>query len=537
MNYVWNMFGFYDRVDGHVTTEDVADTSRRLATLDDFTVQPESRSGAVGYENSVDDVGINFNKWRRPVTVFGPGDGDLKLKISRNSFMKDFDVGHFDWKESCKAVNVLLDNFLLKEIKAQAKRKFNGLSIDRYVKQGSSREGLKIRKADEFDTVLLYAIEGLTFDKSLLDNQPGLGMLKVEGSCSMSGLQQRYPQLYKEGVFVQKGFEIYLNSRRLHEGVFISLMDSAVDATVKKIYEAKKGNNPVNFMIKRQMNAPSINLTFLIHSDDREGRSALTDLALSIQVNHESYSNQGWTAHAYQIDVDVVPALQITLDTVPNPFNPRQTMNCPVYAVFKWRDEHQASARLFEDPGIIWRFCTSGYEKHIMDVAQTKKSQSYILTAARLVKAYVRSQKTVSGVHFNSFMKSYYIKNIALYCMLYVNVINGRELSGVKEALGYFIDFLDVSLIEKRLPHFFYSNEWIKYMFPEYEPVEGYKVDLYDSVKSTLVNVRESSWGKMKEELAELYRHDVFIYPDFKERFREFVKAGVYCWAIWQGLK
>ena len=66
-------------------------------------------------------------------------------------------------------------------------------------------------------------------------------------------------------------------------------------------------------------------------------------------------------------------------------------------------------------------------------------------------------------------------------------------------------------------------------MFPEYEPVGGYKVDLYDSVKHTLVNVRESSWGKMKEDLAELYRHDVFIYPDFKERFREFVKAGVYC--------
>lgn len=235
-------------------------------------------------------------------------------------------------------------------------------------------------------------------------------------------------------------------------------------------------------------------------------------------------------ASTYQIDVDVVPGLQLKLETVPNPFNPRESMYCPIYAVFKWRNENQPAARLFHDPEVVWRFCTSGYEKHIMDVAQTKTSQIYIKTACRIFKAYVKSQ-LVKRTNFGSFMKSYYLKTIAMYCILYINIINGKELSGVKEALGYFLGFLGVCLEEERLPHFFYCNEWIKYMFPEYEPVDGYKVDLFESARKsgTLQNARECSWRNTQDDFRNLSQSDVF--SDFKERFREFILAGRYCTA------
>ena len=464
--------------------------------------------------------------------MFGPGDGDLQRQISQNDHVKDFDVDPSDWKRSCKTVNVILEHILLKEIKAQAER-YKGLAIGKYVKQGSSREGLKIRKADEFDTVLIYEIKGLNYDAVHLEQQPGLGLLKVSRRHSLEELQQRYPELYREEVFERKGSDVYLNSRSFHERVFESLIDSASSAVEKTIREAKERcHYHVDFQIRRQINAPSINLTFNIMSTnpDGDGRMHLTALVRTLG-GAIFQSEASTTYHTYQIDVDVVPGLQINFDTVPNPFNPQEIMKCPVYAVFKWRNENQVSARQFEDPEIIWRFCTSGYEKHIMDVAQTKESQSYIMTAARLVKAYVRSEP-MKNTNFGSFMKSYYLKNIALYCILYVTVINGKELSGVKEALGYFLDFLDVTLTEERLPHFFYNNEWIKYMFPDYELVECCKVDLFESARKngTLQNAREYSWQSMKRTLQGLYQHaDVFIYPDFKDRFREFITAGSYC--------
>ena len=104
---------FYGGSDGHVTVQDVVDASRNLKTLTsgDFLprAQFESLPEAVG---NVNDVGINFNKWRRPVKMFGPGDGDLQRQISQNDHVKDFDVDPSDWKRSCETVNVILEGIL-----------------------------------------------------------------------------------------------------------------------------------------------------------------------------------------------------------------------------------------------------------------------------------------------------------------------------------------------------------------------------------------------------------------------------------------
>ena len=259
----------------------------------------------------------------------------------------------------------------------------------------------------------------------------------------MERLAESYPQLAKADVFTEKGSEIYLNSRNLHEKVFLSLIDSATSEVERLIDAAETSGSPAKFRIKRQINPPSINLTFIITSsapnvDVRYSFMGMARRVVSLMQESADSRCQSESASWYQIDVDVVPGLQISLDTVPSPFNPTETMDCPLYAVFKWRNESQRSARAFEDPKIIWRFCTSGYEKHIMDVAQIKPSQRYILNACRIVKAYVKSP-SLKTTQFGHLMKSYYLKTIAMYCILYVTVINGKQLSGVREALGYFI--------------------------------------------------------------------------------------------------
>ena len=351
------------------------------------------------------------------------------------------------------------------------------------------------------------------------------------GYPTMQSLAESYPELAKSGVFTEKDSHIYLNSRSLHERVFVSLIDSATTAVETKIVTAVTNGTPVKFRIKRQINPPSVNLTFSFASDafGVNVRSSFVGMTSQIVgLVHESahLRNQSKPASWYQIDVDVVPGLQISLDTAPNPFNPSETMECPVYAVFKWRNESQRSARAFENPDVIWRFCTSGYEKHIMDVAQTKPSQRYILTACRILKAYMKSP-SVKPTQFGHLMKSYFLKNITMYCILYVTVINGKQLSGVREAMGYFLEFLDISLQEERLPHYFYGNEWIKYMFPDYEPVDGYRVDLYESArkKGTLVNARQFQWRGIKEDLQRLCQGGDQLFSEFSEKFREFVRA------------
>lgn len=175
------MFGQYYNSVGHVTVQDIVDANRAISN-DSGVVRPRSgsyfESGSNEGQSQITDVGINYNKWRRPMKEFGPDDGGLEQQISRHEYLRDFDVDSGDWKSSCHMINILLEDVLLKEIKAQAES-YDGLGIKKFVKQGSSREGLKIRKADEFDTVLLYEIKGLDYEPVSLETQPGLGMLKI----------------------------------------------------------------------------------------------------------------------------------------------------------------------------------------------------------------------------------------------------------------------------------------------------------------------------------------------------------------------
>ena len=181
-----------------------------------------------------------------------------------------------------------------------------------------------------------------------------LGLLKVSRRHSLDDLQQGYPELYKAEVFERKGSDVYLNSRSFHESVFQSLIDSARNTVEKTIREAKERNNyDVNFQITRKINPPSINLTFIITSTDPDGDGRMNLTALARTLEGTVIQLQSATTLTYRIDVDVVPGLRIKFDTVPNPFSPQETMKCPVYAVFKWRNENQVSSRQSEFGGFV----------------------------------------------------------------------------------------------------------------------------------------------------------------------------------------
>ncbi|OWF48376.1 hypothetical protein KP79_PYT18726 [Mizuhopecten yessoensis] len=114
----------------------------------------------------------------------------------------------------------------------------------------------------------------------------------------------------------------------------------------------------------------------------------------------------------------------------------------------------------YPEPNLLWRESTCGYEKDILVDRSGDESDVYILTACRILKAYLNGWGNSSQLC--SLLSSYHIKNIAIHCILLK-----LRVSGVKEGLGYLIAFLEIGLEMEFLPHYFYGNPNISKMFPE----------------------------------------------------------------------
>jgi len=112
---------------------------------------------------------------------------------------------------------------------------FEGIRIDSYIRQGSSREGLKVVEPNEFDAMLEFHIEGLEgkiSEESILDQYnrhvSGFCFMNING-VDMADLSSQYPRLVQRGVFKEQDGRIRLSSRSLYESVFKSMVDKATD--------------------------------------------------------------------------------------------------------------------------------------------------------------------------------------------------------------------------------------------------------------------------------------------------------------------
>ena len=354
----------------------------------------------------------------------------------------DIDFGRKDWATARDTVDAVLE-LLFKEVRSGAD-KFEGLKIERYVRQGSSREGLKVIAPDEFDTLLLYHFENIFLSPKDIETESNKiipEFCKMTCNRSLDTVKARLPTLFRKGVFKELAEgTVCLNSRALHQQVFQSIIDQVTDKIRDIISDLEiRGQRP-GFQISRIMNPPSINLT--IHMTNGKN-----------------------------IDVDVVPGLLLREDQVPDPARPGQTMDCPVYAVFRWAEQRSMKGARFNDADIVWRICSSGYEKHTADVARCRQQERYIITALRILKTYFSKTKRSGNSappQIVTVLRSYHLKHIAYYILLHTQYIYKIKFKGVQEVLLYFFRFLRTSLERKRLPHFFHSNTRITYMYPNY---------------------------------------------------------------------
>ncbi|KAK3598648.1 hypothetical protein CHS0354_024370 [Potamilus streckersoni] len=434
-----------------------------------------------------------LNEWQKPVSSFARHESVLSLNLKQK--LGNFDVTDADWKNGTMVVDVIME-LMLKEMKATAS--FEGLILDGFLKQGSARDGLKIKAANEFDMLLKYHITDM--DIAIIPmSSPGLAKLLVRNN--EPNLRMSFPSWLAKGVIVKCENSFYLSSRRLHERVF----ESIIDRSREKISSLINGlllREKVAFNLTRRMNPPSVSLSITF------GRNSQTVSAAGLLYLRTSPSSFP------DIDIDIVPGMEV-----------QGKSELKHYVVAKWLDDNQNETALFDTPSMVWRICTSAYEKHNIDIAREHTGKRYIMTACRIVKAYMSTQKEIgkSGIPplpISTFMRSYFLKNITFYCFHFRG-----DVPGVKDALGCFLGFLNVCLEEGHLPQYFIGNHLLQRSFPSCS--EGARFDLFRNVApETMINVRRDM-PLVLSFFEGMYEKREFS-SQICERFREYIQMGDY---------
>ncbi|XP_053400505.1 uncharacterized protein LOC128545901 isoform X1 [Mercenaria mercenaria] len=474
------MAGYYGPI-GVVLDEDINRASRKITERRD---EDDVRQHGL--------LGSALNQWQRPITDFGDSDHQWVVNLKSSPYIGEIDFGRKEWARSRDAVDAVME-LLQKEMRANAEANYEHLRIDSYIRQGSSRDGLKVIRPDEFDSVIEFHIEGLQISEKLSEKRmykngkyvPGFCYLQVEQRRDI--LQKRYPKLWREDVFQEDGQGyIYLSSRKLHQGVFMSLIDQSCRSIEEKI-KAMKRSKHVCFDITRRMNPPAINIT--IHLDDD---------ANDLFMRQGQIRNRNEIAR--EIDLDIVPAIRLRVDKHTR-YN-GNSVNAVIHAVCKWKEEDAAKSLEIADQMLVWHINSAGYERYTLDVARTIQKNRYILTALRILKTYFTKTKEVAKSEnrppppIATVLKSYHLKQIAFYLILYAcHLYPNTRIDGVQRALVLFVNILHTSLKKRHLPHFFYSNSRIRNMFQNYPTQDGaLRFDLYRKIPNESLRQAELSY-------------------------------------------
>ncbi|OWF48377.1 uncharacterized protein LOC110453174 [Mizuhopecten yessoensis] len=460
-----------------------------------------------GLRNTTPDygqVGSNFNGWRKPVSKFARNEVTLAERLRENVYIGEYDISDELWQKSCGVVDEIT-RFFHVTLKKVTSRYYPGLSFGDFVKQGSSREGLKIRHPDEFDMILPFTIEGVDIHAvPALDRSgeliPAHMKLQITKYTQIQNVMNgsRYQSLKNNGVFEKCGTDLFLNAMCFQTRVVSSIMDTTI-AEIQKEIDTKNRNQACFFTLsKTSVFPPTYRFKIKIDADFDELSIFFRFISTLRDIVYEEAATPMWNATHTVIEFDIVPGLLLQTDSVPNPDSWWFSMTCDRYAVMKWIHKGRY-ADDYSEPNLLWRESSCGYEKHIIDVSRRNKSDVYILTACRILKAYLDGLGNSSQLC--SLLSSYHIKNIAIHCILLQ-----LRVSGVKEALGYLIAFLEIGLEMKFLPHYFYGNPYISNMFPKLsENANQRRLNLFRKIPHDHFAQAILSMRRMKADLHDLF--------------------------------
>lgn len=478
-----------------------------------------------------ENIGSNCNIWRFPVFETGANDNNV------DGFFRTKRI-HLDkplWEESCEVIDKVMKD-VVRQMKMTASKRFPGLVLeDNLIKQGSSREGLKVCDPYEFDYILPFRIEGLTLTKVAINDCDGNIVPGLFKHMIKYWNKPTWMERHKVIEFSGYGLE-FINTRNFQREIFTSLVDSSVSGLINKNIQLTHSKYN-NYSIRRSVDPPTLKIT--IQVDKSFG---LRGLMTIVQPESRTLVSED----KITIEVDLVPAMVLASDDIPDPYTvnnfhqslknyPKgwcrklvrifssskvpdtteqgaRTMHCIRYGVMKWVNKKNP-AICDDEKVMLWRESTCGYEKHIFDIARRSQSQMYVMTACRLLKGALSKFPSDSTEQLASVLKSYHLKHITLYCILFLTIPREEnKLSSVREALGYFVKYLKLSLNAGNLPHFFYGNPYLGLMLPG-SPFEGEKTKYNILATKDPETLRQArySLSRFLQTLDGLYYEDLLL--------------------------
>ncbi|OWF35827.1 uncharacterized protein LOC110442463 [Mizuhopecten yessoensis] len=422
------------------------------------------------------DVGVP-NQWKPPCRSdqvwSGPGD-----KKVREFYDKHVDIKKSTFHHNQVEVSRLLKS-LYKELKTLEKS-HQFLRFRPFVKQGGSRERLKVGEANEFDAVLPFTFLGTT---ATVKESPSNGLPSGHGEIEINKVNSRMT-VQPKNLFSERDGKRYVNSRVFHD----QFIKGRIDAALQKLNARPEF---AGFNIKRQATAPAIKL--------------------DAKVNGE------------QISIDVVPGYDIR----------EKGSTLRKFMVSRWIPGSQNDNRVepIPDPNTAWRISHSQFEMRILDRwISTNLTAQRLVRGARILKA-VREHDVErnSSSQLHHVLSSYHIKNVLLHSILHLRKIDDVGLPNVTSACKHLVHMIDTSLEHRNLPQFFSNNPSLE----EYFPIYNFHTDY------PMVNLfQERSNGDLQQIRADLEKaldhfnlkpllDDVVdIHEDKLEPFLSKVKAG-----------
>ncbi|XP_033729582.1 uncharacterized protein LOC117318736 [Pecten maximus] len=374
------------------------------------------------------DIGVP-NNWKPPSRSdevwSGPEDKALRrfhdkyVKIEKSTF-------HNNQVEVSRILKSLY-----KELKTlETSHQF--LRFRPFVKQGGSREGLKVGKANEFDAVLPFTFLGTT---AAIRESPSNKLPAGLGEIEIVKVNRRM-NVHPKGLFVERSGKRFVDSRVFHD----QLIKGRVDAAIQKL---NKNPDFARYNIKRQATAPAIKLDATVNGN--------------------------------KISIDVVPGYNIR----------QKGSTLRKFMVSRWIPDSQNDNRFepIPNPNLAWRVSHSQFEMRILDRwISTNLTAQRLVRGARILKAVRENDvERIPSSQLHHVLSSYHIKNALLHGILHLRKIDDVCLPSVTSACNHLVHILDTSLEHRNLPQFFSDNPSLEEFFPiynfhtDYPPVNLFK--------------------------------------------------------------
>ncbi|CAC5380422.1 unnamed protein product [Mytilus coruscus] len=168
------------------------------------------------------------------------------------------------------------------------------------------------------------------------------------------------------------------------------------------------------------------------------------------------------------VNYDIVPGKYTGTEQIRIPSGVTGTKDTlvefPSFALPKYDNKNNPRINS-DDRELIWRSCTSSYERYMADLCRSSPERQYIMTANCIIKSVIKTLQEEQNP-LGNLINSYDLKTIAYHIIMDKTILSSMKITGVKDALGLHVTYIRKYVSERFLPDFFLGNKDLVKIFP-----------------------------------------------------------------------